>query len=342
MNSRQSPLPACGGIAPEPVTRILLALTVLTASFFDYWSYSRALRSEPRTYVDVLEGTAKAPNQYRVGVIAVADFVARHAHLALRHTLTLLDTLAGLILAFVLYRILREAPIYKAAGLTVRWFASIALLALLQFYLAWITWYQRPETMTSAALVAVSTLLLTVPLFRGSPGGKALTALFLVLIACAQGFVRADVAFALNAGIVLFASTSASRNLTLSRASALVAGALSAACAVAIQLYLMRVLYPHASYGDTRVLQLVENLRNHGEAISFLLFLPVYAWTVLLLLRRRARVSDASLALVWGSALFFVLWVCLGRIEEVRIFLPFAVALSPASVEVALQRLLPS
>jgi hypothetical protein len=35
------------------------------------------------------------------------------------------------------------------------------------------------------------------------------------------------------------------------------------------------------------------------------------------------------------------MWVTVGRIREVRIFLPFALALAPLTVELAMQRFLP-
>ena len=40
-----------------------------------------------------------------------------------------------------------------------------------------------------------------------------------------------------------------------------------------------------------------------------------------------------------AAALFVCLWCVLGKIDEVRIFLPFAFALAPATVEAAMVRL---
>jgi hypothetical protein len=42
-----------------------------------------------------------------------------------------------------------------------------------------------------------------------------------------------------------------------------------------------------------------------------------------------------------GAVIFMGMWLLVGRIKEVRIFLPFALALAPLTVELAMQRFLP-
>jgi hypothetical protein len=44
------------------------------------------------------------------------------------------------------------------------------------------------------------------------------------------------------------------------------------------------------------------------------------------------------MALLAGSAIYMVLWFVVDRIEEVRIFLPFAVALIPLTCACAMER----
>jgi hypothetical protein len=39
-----------------------------------------------------------------------------------------------------------------------------------------------------------------------------------------------------------------------------------------------------------------------------------------------------------GAALFGLLWIAIGKIDEVRIFLPFAFALAPLTAEMAILR----
>jgi hypothetical protein len=104
-----------------------------------------------------------------------------------------------------------------------------------------------------------------------------------------------------------------------------------------IQFYLMHVAYPHASYGSTPVFQLVLNVTDHLRIFPFLIFMLPWAWTMNFFIRRREALPGPSAALLGGSTIFLLLWCVVGKIDEVRIFLPFAVALIPATVQAAMQ-----
>jgi hypothetical protein len=66
--------------------------------------------------------------------------------------------------------------------------------------------------------------------------------------------------------------------------------------------------------------------------------LPV-AWTGGQAWRRRKHLDGASLGLLLGAAIYFVLWILMGKVDEVRIYIPFALALMPLSAELALRRI---
>jgi hypothetical protein len=70
----------------------------------------------------------------------------------------------------------------------------------------------------------------------------------------------------------------------------------------------------------------------------FVLFLVPWGWLATTLARRRATADAPGMALLAGSAIYMVLWFVVGRIEEVRIFLPFAVALIPLTCACAMER----
>jgi hypothetical protein len=89
-------------------------------------------------------------------------------------------------------------------------------------------------------------------------------------------------------------------------------------------------------------LQLFTNLKTPREQIPFLLFLLPCGWTLVTQVRRRYRVDSGLIAMLVGAVIFLGMWVSVGRIEEVRIFLPFAMALIPLTIEVAMQRFLPN
>jgi hypothetical protein len=320
---------------PKKVVSVLLSLIVLSAGFLDYWSYSQAFHTEAGIWMDVVGGTADAPNQYRIGVIDTAYFLAQHTHLALRHMLTVLDVIAGFVAVFALFVVLRRSAVYREAGLAERWFGAAGFLVLVQFYLAWLLWYQRPETLPTAAILALALLLLSVPL------GSGTAVIGFLVLAVAQGFVRADVGFALHAGILLVCLTPLGRGFALSRGLQAGTSVVSLLMVVGIQDWLMRQMFPRASYGNTPLFQLVTNLSSPVSWIPFVLFMGPFAWTAWTVVRRRERMEAAGVGILAGALIYLGMWLVVGRVKEVRIFLPFALALTPLTVELAMQRFLP-
>jgi len=323
---------------PKKVVSVLLALVVLSAGYLDYWSYSQTFHAEPGIWMDVVTGTANAPNQYRVGVIDTAYFLARYTHLGLRHTLAALDVIAGFVSVFTLFFVLRRSKMYRETGLAQQWFGAAGFLVLVQFYLAWLLWYQRPETLPTAAILALTLLLLGVPL----RGGAVTAVVGFLVLAAMQGLVRADVGFALHAGILLVCMTPLGRGFALPRSAQAVTSFVSVLLVVGIQFWLMRRAFPHASYGSTPVFQLVLNLLSMSGWIPFVLFMGPFAWTMWMVVRRRSAAESAGVAMLTGALIFLGMWVTVGRIKEVRIFLPFALALVPLTIEIALQQFLPT
>jgi hypothetical protein len=336
-------------VGPKRVGSVLLIAIVLSTGYLDYWAYSQTFYKEPTIWMDVVSGTGSAPNQYRIAVIDTAYFLARHLHVGMRHTLALLDVISGMIAVFVLFLVLQRSAVYRKASLAAQWFGAASFIILVQFYFAWLLWYQRPETLPSAAILALTLLLIagrSPGLERGGAIGTAGTAgtvgtvLGLLLLAVAQGFVRADVAFALHLGILLVCLTSAGKGFALPRGVQAGTSLVAMLLALGIQYDLMKRVYPQANYGKTQVLQLSWNLKSPSGYAPFFLFLVPLGWTVVMLARRRYQTSASGIGMLMGAVVFFAMWVTAGRIKEVRIFLPFALALSPLTVEMAMQRFL--
>jgi hypothetical protein len=322
---------------PKKVVSVLLSLIVLSAGYLDYWSYSQAFHAEPGIWMDVVRGTANAPNQYRIGVIDTAYFLAQHMHLGLRHMLAGLDVIAGFVAVFTLFFVLRRSKVYHEAGLARRWFEAASFLVLVQFYLGWLLWYQRPETLPTAAILALALLLLAVPL----RGGVATAVVGFLVLAAIQGFVRADVGFALHVGILLICMTPLGGGFALPRNVQAVTSFVAVLLVVGIQYWLMHWAFPHAGYGSTPVFQLILNVLAPAGWIPFVLFMGPFAWTMWMVGQRRSRAESAGVAMLTGALIFLGMWATVGRIEEVRIFLPFALVLVPLTVEIAIQRFSP-
>jgi hypothetical protein len=326
---------------PKRVVCVLLSLIVLSAGFLDYWSYSREFYNNPGIWMNVVSGTADAPNQYRIGVIDTAYFLAQHTHLGLRHTLTAVDVVSGFIAVFALFLVLRRSGVYSEASVGRQWFGAAGFVILVQFYLAWLLWYQRPETLPTAALLAVALVLLAVKLPLPKPLATIVPVVGLLLLTVAQGFVRADVAFALHVGVLLVCLTPAGNGFALPRGVQGGTSLVAVLVALGIQYDLMKRVYPQASYGDTPVFQLLLNLKAPVGYLPFLVFLVPFAWTAATLARRRYHAEAVGIAMFTAAVIFLGMWVTVGRIREVRIFMPFALALAPLTAELAMQRFLP-
>jgi len=325
---------------PGRVASILLCVMALSVGVLDSREYGREFHQNPNAWMDVVAGTANAPAQYRIGVVDTASFLARHGHLALGHVFTVLDVLSALTAVFLLFWVFGRSMVYRKAGLTAQWFGAASFLILMQFYLGWVIWYQRPETLPTAAMLAAVLVLLTVKLPLPSVAGTVTAVGGMLLLAVAQGYVRADVAVALHAGILLVCFTSLGDGFVLGRGLQAGTSLVAMVLAGGIQYDLMRV-FPHASYGNTPVLQLFLNMQAPTTQLPFFLFLVPFAWTAVMLMRRRYRVDSADVGVFAGAVIFIGMWLMIGRIKEVRIFLPFAMALAPMTVELAMQRFLP-
>jgi hypothetical protein len=325
---------------PKRVVSVLLSTIVLSTGYLDYWAYSQAFYKEPNIWMDVVSGTGSAPSQYRIGVIDTAYFLARHLHVGMRHTLALLDVISGMIAVFALFLVLQRSVVYRKASVATQWFGAASFIILVQFYLAWLLWYQRPETLPTAAILALALLLLTAKSPVPEGGGTVGTVIGLLLLAVAQGFVRADVAFALHVGILLVCLTGAGKGFALPRGVQAGTSLVAILLVLGIQYDLMKRVYPQANYGDTQVVQLFFNLKSPSAYAPFLLFMLPTGWTMAMLRRRWYQAESAGIGMFTAAVIFLGMWVVVGKIAEVRIFLPFALALAPLTAELAMQRFL--
>ena len=327
--------------SPVRVASILLAFVILTMSFGDDLEYSSQHRKNPDIFMDVLRGTALAPAQYRIGVLEVADFFARHSRLPLRHWIALIETAAAFLAVFILFHLLRRSSAWRQATEGGRWFAALAFVFLVHYYFSWVTYFQRPETLPTAALVALVFLLISVPLPLPRLPAALCASAGIILLAVMQGFVRSDVALALNAGIILLCLTRSAPGLALARVPQIVTSVVAGGLALGVQYYLMHVRYPHANYGGTPPIQLLLNFESPNEWTAFLLFILPFAWTVVTFFRERVALEPAPTAILYAAFFYLAFWFTFGRMEEVRIFLPVALAVVPATVVFGLQRFFP-
>jgi hypothetical protein len=300
----------------------LILMLVGSYTFLDYWSYSADFHLRPATYDLFLKGQGTAPAQYRIGLIYAAKVLHKVVHLGYRHSFALFDFIFGIAAAYLLRGVLAATSSFRAATPLSRWLRLSVMLGLLSFYFSWSLWYQRPETLACALFVACSLYLLSV--VRSQPlliGG-------LFILSVAQGFVRADVAILFHLGLFLYVLVRGAKGFFASRVTLLLTSLICFVVPAAELWVLMHKIFPHATYGDTKVFQLPYNL-SPSQLIPFLLFMVP---TIYIYRRAVARFSwlEGPQAALLLSALFYLgSWVMVGRLQEVRIFVPFAMALIP-------------
>jgi hypothetical protein len=327
--------------SPKNTVRGMLVCLILSVCFLNYWQYSRAFQTEgPDQYTRLINGTADAPQQYRILVVRAAWFVHKHSPLGMRHAFCAFDTLAALLAGWILLVLLEHSAAFRRRGLTEQCLAYALFLFLFAYYLIWLDWYQRPETLpTTCFLTLMVALLCWKPTTSASFAVISAGTLVLVLL---QALTRADVAFCFYAGVFIYVCLNKDNPLPGPRFYYGGLAAIAAISAVAIQLLMSKHIYPHATYGDTAVFQLKKNLVDPFSVSPFILFMVPAAWTCWFTLRKRPSTEAPWLALLLGASVFLPLWMVVGRIQEVRIFLPFAVALIPLTVNATLEAFIDS
>jgi hypothetical protein len=308
----------------------VLVFLLCSPIYLNYWAYSIREKQYPDAMSAFFNGRFKAPEQYRIAIPWLARFVSEHLQIGMRHAFGAIDLLASWIAVLLLYHLLQRLLLRTSAIGQVRLLSNALFAGLVLYYFIWIDWYQRAETLPSAAFVAVTLFLAARRLpFRG---GKVVAGLTMIGLAILQGLIRADVAAAIHLAILCVCVVSHPKReddtLAVGRGMQAFVSAMALVCACGVQLYVMRVLYPHATYGDTALIQFLLNL-TVSRMIPFVLFVLPAVITWIFLSRRYAELDAGGRIMLTASMIYLVLWFVVGSIAEVRIFLPFALALSP-------------
>jgi hypothetical protein len=305
---------------------LLVSGISLSYAFLDWNIYREKFFAHPDGWMLYFSGQIDAPWQYRIGVWEVVKWLHRWFHFKAYDALTLIDVLCLALSLWLVLRVLRNFEAYKIASPLTQWLTTAGVLFLAEYYLVWGHWFQTEDTLPSILFVTLSVALACGEIVRS----RVLACLLLVCLGGIQGFIRADVAVVLHTGFflaVLFNGKAVPLGRGWQTATSLLA-ALAAGC---VQLYLMLVRFPNARYGPEGVFQLMNNLKPEMWATMLLATLPF--WLLLGLIASKRYRPDAVMAMILTSSLlYFPLWATVGLLDEVRIFLPFAFALMPATV----------
>jgi len=310
-----------------------LLMLVAAFTFLDSWTYSQNYYKYPEEFEELAAGHGLAPAQYRVGIIFVAKKL-KILHLGYRHSFALIDFICAMLAGWFLLEVMFKSQAFLSANPVKRWLHVFIFLGLVSYYLSWACWYQRPETMSCALYVAASLYVLSV--FDSTDAAPAL-----LMLTALQAFVRADVAILFNLALaVYYVAFKGGGGFVAKRSVLVVVGIAGLVMSVGILWVLMHVVYPNATYGDTAVFQIKTNLRP-SQWIPFLLFFAPTLYTYLHIKRELDHeVKGAKAVLLLASTFYLISYALMGRLQEVRIFLPFAFALMPQTASTVVTTIL--
>lgn len=315
----------------DPALRRFLGWAVLLITggytFLDYWNYSRTFHEGGGEWALLLAGRSFAPAQYRVGVLRTADLLARLTHTHLRHTFAVIDFVSvGISLALLLW-LLGRAAIFSNADRISQWLQANLVLGSCVLYLMWSFWFQKPETQPTLLLLVLSAA-------AAQWRRRVPAAIALIVLAAAGATVRADAVVAFHAGFLVACLLPCGRSLPLGRAAQATASVLAMAAAIGIEWFIAHRVYPDAPR-QVAAFQLLGNLKTWlNYIVMAMAFFPWWI-TLRLALRHRRTLDGWAVGLLLGSIAHFALYYSFGIAWEVRIFLPFVMAVTPLTATLA-------
>jgi hypothetical protein len=332
---------------PRRATQWLLVLFLTGVCSRGTGFYGQTLKISPEVWMEVIHGTANAPEQYRIGIVKPAYWITQHLALGghklqLNEVFGAFDLLGSIVGVLLLYGLLERTQVYRRATPALQWFGSAGFLALVLYAVDWTEWYQKVGTLPSVGLLALMAWLWSPNLeSKGDDAGfsrTVWTAAGLLTLVAVQSFVRADLALTVCLGVFITTALGISARLSISRGAALVTSALGVLLSVGIQLYLSKVVYPQATYGPVKVFMLRYDYWELKLWASCLIFIAPVLWTTVQALRYRGWGEGPGRALLLAALIHAALWITMGRLDEVRIFLPMALVTLPLTMEIAMRR----
>lgn len=305
-----------------------IILIISSYTFLSYWEYSKEFHQAPTEWSTFLQGHASAPAQYRIGVMFPASFISKlsHSHLAMRHTITLVDFVFLAIGLSIIFPLISRTHFYQESSYSARCVVYLLAILLLLFYLSWTFWYHKPETIANLGSLAIAAALIA-GLFRIP---RLLAALGLIAISAYLGTIRADSGLALNLGLVVVALLPEKRSLPLGRITQIFTGVIGIATVLGVESYIKYVLYPQNPLSDS-LFQLVTNLTSPVNLFCVIFALAPYFLIVALACKYWRRLEAWERTLMIASLIEFTIYFIVAKADEVRLFIPYAIVLLPTS-----------
>jgi hypothetical protein len=279
-------------------------------------------------YAQTVATAARHPTQYadvfRIGIPALVQFTKKVFHTDdLPLIYGVLDLISGFLALYFLYLLTVDIPPGEPATPKDRALRILAFLAILQFPMAWIVPWQRPETLPSTLFLAICLYCLT------KIATNPLWSLPILAATLVEITLRTDVPFVFGIAIVLAGLWTLFRHRSKTARSYVVIGTLIILLSGGFQAYL-RSLYPNMKLD----IQWKPNLTFHNFEVSAISLLPFIVFFVFLIIKR-PPLQLLDKAAIACALLYFPVYFILGVLSEVRIYAPFLLILSMVAARVS-------
>lgn len=269
-------------------------------------------------YTPLFETPSHLPDAYRVVMPVLGRFVMKTFHIHDAPAIAaLFDFVSGFGACYLFYRVTVDA-------LSETQLAAAIFLAVIQFGLAYIVPWQRPETMPSALYLAICIFSLT------KIRANSTWIVLIVTATLIQDFLRTDVPLILGVSVMVLGISPTAPRAFGSRRLMLLVGLSLVCLTISAQAYLRYVRFPnlHRWPVDEQVVTIKRNLLNAHSLWSGLVALFPFILFAIYIARRRPTLDASDRLIMIASALYLVVWLSAGYLSEVRIFVPFMIALS--------------
>jgi hypothetical protein len=312
----------------------LICLVMAQAVHNGWYEFARMMQIFPpppgMPYEPLFGKVIHIPDAYRVAIPALAHLVMRVCHTQdTAKIAAAFDFVSGFLACYLFYRIAVDRLPETERMASRRLIIAVLFLAIIQFPVAWIVPWQRPETLPTSLFLAI------VVFSFGRLRRSFLWVGVILAASLVRAFVRADVPLVFGVALVVLSLLPGSLDSYGSRRQLFSLGSLIVLISGGIQAYLQFVRFRNLHPWPTeKVIALGMNLHSaHLLLVFFVASLPFLLFAVFLAVKRPAVDGEDRLILI-VSALYLALWFMAGVIGEVRLYVPFMMALSTVAARV--------
>jgi hypothetical protein len=258
--------------------------------------------------------TPQRGDTFRLAIPALARLLTRIFHINdWSYIGAGLDLVTGFSALYLLYLLTVDLPAGVPNRPKDRALKILLFLAIIQFPIAWVVPWQRPETMPTALFLAFS--LFCIAKIENS----RFWSIPLLSAVLPQTFVRADVPVVFGVATAFVGLLSEYKTRTSRQC--IVIGCLITLISGGIQVY-MCSLYPRAGVD----IQFVPNLTFHSLEILTIVLAPFVSFAVFLIANHPPLTVVEKVAIV-SALLYLPLYFTFGAVAEARIYVPFLLSL---------------